>query len=71
MKGSAMDHPGEDETGYRRDQGHEGSATPPTREWQRSADRNPDDFGPEAEHDSEVNPDTGADYGTIDSGRAD
>jgi hypothetical protein len=40
----------------------------PTRlEWQRAADRNPDDFDPDEEGRPMVNPATGLEYGEVDN----
>ncbi|MFG2039850.1 hypothetical protein [Dactylosporangium sp. NPDC048998] len=40
----------------------------PTRlEWQRAADRNPDDFDPDEEGPPMINPATGLEYGEIDN----
>jgi hypothetical protein len=55
-------------TGYGEDQDREGTTTAPGRDWQEAADRNPDDFDADTEEGTEVNPDTGTEYGSIDSG---
>ncbi|MFF5235338.1 hypothetical protein [Dactylosporangium sp. NPDC000521] len=36
-------------------------------EWQRAADRSPDDFDPDEESRPMVNPDTGLEYGEVDN----
>lgn len=45
----------------------ERNSAPSRLEWQRAADRNPDDFDPDEEGVREVNPDTGLEYGEVDN----
>jgi hypothetical protein len=56
----------DDDTAYGRDQDREATSTAPGDEWQDAADRNPDDFGPDSVGGTDVNPDTGREFGSID-----
>jgi hypothetical protein len=56
-------------TAYGTDQDREGTSTAPG-EGPAAADRNPDDFGPEAVGGTDVNPDTGMERGAVDNSSA-
>ena len=56
-------------TAYGVDQDRDPPQTAESDGQQRAADRNPDDFGPDAEDGAAVNPATGTEYGEVDSPR--
>ncbi len=59
-----MSQSADNETAYGRDQDREEpKITAPG--W-RDSDLNPDDFGPDTQGGTEINPDTGTEYGEID-----
>jgi hypothetical protein len=62
-----MSQPTDNAPGCGEDSGREATTTAPSGGWQASADRNPDDFGPDSEDGAETNPDSGAEYGSIDN----
>lgn len=62
---AAMNQPVDNTTAY----GHDQDRQPPKSRTtaQRTADRNPDDYGPDAEDGTDVNPDSGVEFGEVDS----
>jgi hypothetical protein len=61
-----MTEPTDTSTAYGTDQDREGTTTGADDDWQASAERNPDDFDADEAGPTEVNPDTGRQYGEID-----
>jgi hypothetical protein len=62
-----MSDPTDNRTAYGPDQDREPTQTTRSGGQQNAADRNPDDFGPDAEDGPERNPSTGTGYGEVDS----
>jgi hypothetical protein len=61
-----MTEPTDNTTAYGTDQDREGTTTGAGGDWQASAERNPDDFDADETGPTEINPDTGRQYGEID-----
>jgi hypothetical protein len=59
-----MSQPADKQTTYGHDQDRDPPPTARTA-WQDAEDLNPDDYGPDAEDGTEVNPATGAEYGEV------